>query len=163
MRALGGLSVYPYMALRGRQAAGSPDSKRTDFRAVAHESGRSETTISVDRTDSPNFLRFTVTGDWPTPEEQRQLRDALSVSGDLTARTRALIDLRELTPGGPADPVASAKEGLITRVQAYLVATSEQHHFARQCRIAAGAGRVVEIFIEERAALEWLWNAEPDF
>jgi hypothetical protein len=151
------------MALPGMQAAANPGSKRTQFLAVAHESGRSDTTISVDLSDSPNFLRFTVTGDWPTPEQQRQLRDSLSASGELTARTRALIDLRELTPGGPADPVASAKEGLISRVQAYLVATSEQHHFARQCRIAAGAGRVVEIFIEERAALEWLWNAEPDF
>ena len=163
MRALGGLSVYPYMALPGLRAAANPDSKRTDLHTVAHESGRVETSISVDLSDSPNFIRFTVTGDWPTAEEQRQLRDSLSVRGDLNARTRALIDLRELTPGGPADPVASAKEGLITRVQAYLVATSEQHHFARQCRIAAGAGRVVEIFIEERAALEWLWNAEPDF
>ncbi len=145
------------------QAAAKPVSKRTEFRTVAHESGRPDTSIGVDLSDSPNFIRFTVTGEWPAPEQQRQLRDSLSLTGDLTSRTRALIDLRELTPGGLVDPVASAKEGLITRVQAYLVATSEQHHFARQCRIAAGPGRVLEIFIEERAALEWLWNAEPDF
>ena len=145
------------------KTAATPVPKRTEFRTAAHESGRSETTIGVDLSDSPNFIRFTVTGEWPTPEQQRQLRDSLRMTGDLTAQTRALIDLRELAPSGPGDPVASAKEGLITRVQAYLVATSEQHHFARQCRIAAGPGRVLEIFIEERAALEWLWNADADY
>jgi len=151
------------MALPGMPPAANRVPKRTEFRAAAHDSGRPDTTIGVDLSDSPNFIRLTVTGEWPTPEQQRQLRDSLSLSGDLTARTRALIDLRELAPSGPGDPVAAAKEGLITRVQAYLVATSEQHHFARQCRIAAGPGRVLEIFIEERAALEWLWNAEPDY
>ena len=145
------------------QAAATPVPKRTDFLTAAHETGRSEATIGVDLSDSPNFIRFTVTGEWPTPDQQRQLHDSLRAAGELTARTRALIDLRELAPSGPVDPMAAAKEGLITRVQAYLVATSEQHHFARQCRIAAGPGRVLEIFIEERAALEWLWNAEPDY
>jgi len=136
--------------------------KRTDFLTVAL-AGRSETTIGVDLSDSPNVIRFTVAGDWPTPEQQRELRDSLSAAGEFTPATRTLIDLRALVPSGTGDPVASAKEGLITRVQAYLVATSEQHHFARQCRIAAGSGRVLEIFIEERAALEWLWNADPDY
>jgi len=151
------------MALHFTQDAPTPVPKRTEFLTVAYESGRSESTIAVDLSDSPNFIRFTVTGEWPTPEQQRQLRESLSAAGELMAATRALIDLRELVPSGTGDPVASAKEGLITRVQAYLVATSEQHHFARQCRIAAGPGRVLEIFIEERAALEWLWNADPDY
>ena len=117
----------------------------------------------MDLGDSPNFIRVALAGEWPMPEEQRHLRESLRASGELTAATRALIDLRELVPVGPGDLMASAKEGVITRVQAYLVATAEQHHFARQCRIAAGPGRVVEIFIEERAALEWLWNADADY
>ena len=133
------------------------------FLIAAQESGRPGTTIGVDLGDSPNFIRLTLTDEWPTPEDQRELRESLSAAGELTAVTRALIDLRELAPLGPGARYASAKEGVIARVQAYLVATAEQHHFARQCRIAAGPGRIVEIFIEERAALEWLWNADADF
>jgi hypothetical protein len=151
------------MAFPAMQAAANPVSKRTQFLKVAHESERSGTTIGVDVSDSPHFVRLTFDGDWPTPDQQRQLRESLSATGELTADTRALIDLRELAPLSPGAPVASAKEGVITRVQAYLVATSEQHHFARQCRIAAGPGRVLEIFIEERAALEWLWNADRGY
>jgi hypothetical protein len=151
------------MALHFTQDAATPAPKRTEFLTVAYESGRSESTIGVDLSDSPNFIRFTVTGEWPASEQQRQLRESLTAAGELTAATRALIDLRELVPLGPVDPMAAVKEGLVTRVQAYLVATYEQHHFARQCRIAAGPGRVLEIFIEERAALEWLWNADPDY
>jgi len=145
------------------KAAADRVPKRTHFLTVAQEAGRSETAIGVDLSDSPNFIRFTLTGEWPTSEQQRQLRESLSATGELTADTRALVDLRELAALGPVDPVTSAKDGLITRVQAYLVATSEQHHFARQCRIASGPGRVLEIFIEERAALEWLWNADPAY
>ena len=152
------------MALCWIQADPNPLPKGTQFPGVAQEEGLGATTIDVDRSDSPNFIRLTLTGEWPAPDEQRQLRESLGASGELTADTRALIDLRELAPpSGPFDAAASAKEGVIARVQAYLVATSDQHHFARQCRITAGPGRVVEIFIEERAALEWLWNAEPDF
>ena len=150
------------MALQAVKAA-DPVSKRTHFLTVAQEAGRSETAIGVDLSDSPNFIRFTLTGGWPTLEQQRQLRESLSATGELKAETRALIDLRELAALGPVDPVTAAKDGLITRVQAYLVATSEQHHFARQCRIASGPGRVLEIFIEERAAVEWLWNADPAY
>lgn len=150
------------MALQAIKAA-DPVSKRTRFLTVAQEAGQSETAIGVDLSDSPNFIRFTLTGGWPTLEQQRQLRESLSATGELKAETRALIDLRELASLGPVDPVTSAKGGLITRVQAYLVATAEQHHFARQCRIASGPGRVLEIFIEERAAVEWLWNADPAY
>ena len=73
------------MALPGMQAAANPVPKRTEFLTVAHESGRPDTTIGVDLSDSPNFIRFTLTGEWPTPEQQRQLRDSLSATGELTA------------------------------------------------------------------------------
>jgi len=145
------------------KTAADTASKRTRFLTVAQEAGRSEAAIGVDLSDSPNFIRFTLTGEWPTSEQQRELRESLSATGELTADTRALIDLRDLAAVGPADPVASAKDGLVTKVQAFLVATSEQHHFARRCRIASGPGRVLEIFIEERAALEWLWNADAAY
>jgi len=150
------------MALPALKVA-DPVSKRTRFLTVAQAPGRSESTIRVDLSDSPNFIRFTLIGEWPTVEQQRQVRESLNASGELTAKTRALIDLRELAAVGPVDPVTSARDGLITKVQAYLVATSEQHQFARRCRIAAGPGRVLEIFIEERAALEWLWNADAAY
>ena len=145
------------------KAAADRVSKRTHFLTVAQEPGRAEATIGVDLSDSPNFIRFKLTGEWPTAEQQRQLRESLSATGELTANTRALIDLRELAALDTVDPVASARDGLSTRIQAYLVATSEQHHFARQCRIVFGPARALEIFIEERAALEWLWNADPDY
>ena len=145
------------------KAAAAPVLKRTRFLTVAQEPGRLETAIGVDLSDSPNFIRFTLTGEWPTSEQQRQLRESLSASGELTADTRALIDLRELVVLGQVDPVVSAKDGLVTRVQAFLVATAEQHYFARRCRIASGPSRVLEIFLEERAAVEWLWNADPAY
>ena len=151
------------MGLRSIKVATHPVSKRTRFLTVAQEPGRSATTIGVDLSDSPNFIRFTLTGEWPTSEQQRQLRESLNATGELTADTRALIDLRELAAVGPVDPVTAAKDGVITKVQAYLVATAEQHQFARRCRIASGPGRVLEIFIEERAALEWLWNADSAY
>jgi hypothetical protein len=43
------------------------------------------------------------------------------------------------------------------------VATFEQHQLARQIRQAAPSGTTIEIFLDEKEALQWLWNSDPDW
>ena len=76
--------------------------------------------IDVDTSDAPRFLRFTLIGTWPSLEEQRDLRLRLVHALQLTAGTRALIDLRavENTPSyheANAIVAAAARDGGLRR------------------------------------------------
>lgn len=119
--------------------------------------------LDVDLTESPQFIRFTLSGEWPILKAQREaIPETLVANGKMTRATRALIDLRQIE-SGVADAPGSARHTLIARVQAFLVATFEQHQLARQIRNTAPAGTTIEIFLDEKEALQWLWNADPDW
>ena len=119
--------------------------------------------LDVDLTESPRFIRFTLSGEWPILKAQREaIPETLVANGKMTRATRALIDLRQIESGA-ADTHAPARHTLIARVQAFLVATFEQHQLARQIRNAAPGGTTIEIFLDEKEALQWLWNSDPDW
>jgi hypothetical protein len=119
--------------------------------------------LDVDLTESPRFIRFTLSGEWPILKAQRvAIPEALVANGKMTRATRALIDLRQIESAAAETPVP-ARHTLIARVQAFLVATLEQHQLARQIRNAAPGGTTIEIFLDEKEALQWLWNADPDW
>ena len=124
---------------------------------------RSGPGLDVDLTESPRFIRFTLSGEWPVLNAQREeIRETLIANGKLTTATRLLIDLRQVE-SGTAETIVSSRRPLIARVQAFLVATLEQHQLARQIRNAAPGGPTIEIFLDEKEALQWLWNADPDW
>jgi hypothetical protein len=121
--------------------------------------------IAIDTSEAPSFIRFTLSGAWPTHEQQRELRLQLIGAGQLTAQTRAMIDLRdvvELPAYAEANSIlaAAAKDGALPRLRAYLVGSAVQYGLARQFKSAAGPAAQIGIFTNEHEALEWLWNTD---
>jgi len=124
--------------------------------------------LSADTSDSPRFLRITVTGEWPSFEERAAFRRVLKTDGLLKPDTRTLIDLRGLTTlpaHGDVDAIVSEarSDGGLKRLHAYIVASVDQIVLARMLKPSAGVGTVVEIFKDAQEAETWLWNAEPDW
>jgi hypothetical protein len=115
------------------------------------------TGIDVDTSDAPRFVRITL-GQWPSLERQRAIRDRLVLAGRLTPESRLLCDLRHLTAIDDGASLAALTDGPIARVQAYLVSSVDQHQLARRYKHSV-RGSMVEIFLDEREALLWLWNA----
>ena len=121
--------------------------------------------IAIDTSDAPSFIRFTLSGAWPTHEQQRELRLQLIDAGQLTPHTRAMIDLRDVIElPAYTEPnsilAAAAKGGALPRLRAYLVGSAVQYGLARQFKFAAGPAAQIGIFTNEQEALEWLWNTD---
>ena len=133
-----------------------------DSEAGPAAAAESKVPIDVDSSDAPSFLRITISGEWPSVDDQRVVRDELLSGGRLTPASKVLVDLRGVT--GAAEPAgfAGLKDGPVSRVQAYLVASAIQQQIARRFKQGAKS-TLVEIFTDEKDALEWLWNAEADY
>ena len=135
-----------------------PDNSEAGLTAAAE----SKVPIDVDSSDAPSFLRITISGEWPSVDAQRVVRDELLSGGRLTPASKVLVDLRGVTGALETANFAGLKDGPVARVQAYLVASATQQQMARRFKQAA-KGTLVEIFTDEKDALEWLWNAEADY
>jgi hypothetical protein len=119
--------------------------------------------IDVDTSEAPSFIRITLRGEWPTLEEQRDARQEMMKSGDLTAETRALIDFRQLaSTAGYSDVesiIASAmKDGGWPLFRAYVVGSAVQFGLVRQMKALAPSTVELEIFTSEEEAHVWLWR-----
>ncbi|HEX6163664.1 MAG TPA: hypothetical protein VFZ31_09880 [Vicinamibacterales bacterium] len=124
--------------------------------------------LSADTSDAPRFIRITVTGEWPSFDERQTFRRQLITDRHIQPDTRALIDLRGLTTlpaHGDVDAIVAAarRDGGLTRLHAYVVATVDQIVLARMLKQSAGPGTIVEIFKDPQEAETWIWNAEPDW
>src|SRR6188508_2634702 len=107
--------------------------------------------IDVDTSEAPSFIRITLRGEWPTIEEQGQVRRQLIENGQLTAETRALIDLRDVaTTAGYSDVeqmiAAAMKAGGLPLCRAYLVGSAVQFGLVRQMKALAPSPVELEIF-----------------
>ncbi len=121
--------------------------------------------IAVDDTQAPAFLRWTVTGTWPSIDELGKVRARLIAGGQLTAETRALIDVRnvESVPDYhevPAMIQAALKAGGLPLHRAYVVASAVQFGLVRQMQALSPSEIKVEIFFSESEAIAWL-NPNP--
>jgi hypothetical protein len=117
--------------------------------------------IAIDTSEAPTFLRLTVAGCWPRSEDHRSLRARLQAAGQLTPHTRAVIDLRSVEDSPDTQAViATARDGFLPFMRAYLVGSAIQYSIARQFKAIAGAPAQIGIFTDEREALLWLWNAD---
>jgi hypothetical protein len=119
--------------------------------------------IDVDTSEAPSFIRINLRGEWPTIEEQGRVRHQLIESGQLTADTRALIDLRNVaTTAGYSDVehmiAAATKAGGLPLFRAYLVGSAVQFGLVRQMKALAPSPVELEIFTDEREAHIWLWR-----
>jgi hypothetical protein len=119
--------------------------------------------MSVDVQQAPRFIRYTVTGEWPTIAEHREIRRGLIAQGLLTTATRGLFDIR-MAASTPSytevgDIVTAAKdEGSLPLLRAYLVGTAVQHGLVRQMQALAPPSVVLDVFTDEREAMAWLWR-----
>ena len=123
--------------------------------------------LHADTTEAPAFVRISIAGEWPSSEERACFRKDLVQSGSLTAETRLLVDLRDLTSipaHGDVDAIVaeSRRHGGFTRLIAYVAQSVDQIVLARTLK-QFSVGASVEIFKDERTATEWLWNAHPDY
>lgn len=122
--------------------------------------------IVVDTSEAPSFIRITLHGDWPTIDEQREVRQRLLAAGQLTETTRALIDFRQLASTVPYTEVekiiaAAVKDGAMPFHRAYLVGSAVQYGLVRQMKAVSPRSLVtLEIFTDEQEAMMWLWNNE---
>ena len=123
--------------------------------------------LHADTTEAPAFLKIAIEGNWPSTDERSTFREHLIESGLLRPETRLLVDLRGLTSlpahGDVGAIVADSRRGGgLTRLFAYVVQSADQIVLARTLKQFA-QGSIVEIFNDERAATEWLWNAHDDY
>lgn len=117
--------------------------------------------MSCDVQGAPQFIRYAVTGEWPTIDEHRALRQALIEQGHLTRETRALFDIRmsATTPDyGEVRTMISAAmtQGGLPLRRAYLVGTAVQVGLVRQMQSLAPPSIAVEVFTTEAEAIAWL-------
>jgi hypothetical protein len=108
------------------------------------------------------YLRVTITGPWPSPMEQAQLRADLMRRGIVGPRTVVLVDMRGVTtPPTPEEvrnavATAVAQEAAPIR-RAFLVETQAQHDAARAMQeLGAFEGAPIRVFKDEAAAIRWL-------
>ena len=123
--------------------------------------GHRPVTVLVD--EAPDFLRFNLTGAWPSVEEQCRLRQRLLANGQLTSATRALYDLRDLTrmpslSDIEANVALARSTGGWPAKRAYLVKHGVQYRVARQMQTLEFPGVDVQLFTDEDLAIEWLWT-----
>src|SRR5262245_47626489 len=82
--------------------------------------------IEIDASEAPTFIRITLHGEWPTLDEQREARLRMINTGQLTDKTRALIDFRQLSSTAPYSEVeqmirSAMKDGGWPLFRAYVV------------------------------------------
>ena len=121
--------------------------------------------IVVDASEAPAFIRITLRGEWPTLDEQRDVRLRLMNAGQLTDKTRALIDFRDLSSTAQYSDVeriiqAAMKDGGWPLYRAYVVGSAVQFGLVRQMKSLAPATVELEIFTNEEEAHVWLWRNE---
>ena len=121
--------------------------------------------IEVDASEAPGFIRFTLRGEWPTLDEQRDVRMRLMNAGQLTGKTRALIDFRALSSTAQYSDVerivqSAMKDGGWPLHRAYVVGSAVQFGLVRQMKSLAPATVELEIFTNEEEAHVWLWRNE---
>jgi hypothetical protein len=119
--------------------------------------------IDLDTTEAPSFIRLTLRGQWPTLEEQRDLRERMMASGQLTAETRALIDFRALATTANYSEVetiigAAMQSGGWPLFRAYVVGSAVQFGLVRQMKALALPHVELEVFTDEQEAQIWLWR-----
>jgi hypothetical protein len=117
--------------------------------------------IDVDTSEAPHFVRWTITGAWPSIAEMRTVREQLAAASQLTPATRGLFDIRNVENIPSYTEVtsmveAAMKSGGLPLVRAYLVASAEQFGIVRQMKSLAPPAIQVEIFFNEPEARAWL-------
>jgi len=119
----------------------------------------------VDSNEAPAFLRFTISGAWPSIEDQQALRQGLIDRGLLTSESRALIDIRDITALPSAADLRSGVEaarlqGGAPSRRAYLVLRGVQFGLIRMMQVIA-EDPAAEVFTTEEEALRWLHSDDP--
>lgn len=117
--------------------------------------------IDVETSDAPHFVRWTITGHWPSIADVRKVREQLIADAHLTADTRGLFDIRNVESIPSYSEVSSMieaamKSGGLPLFRAYVVGSAEQFGIVRQMKALAPPGIHVEIFFNEPEALMWL-------
>lgn len=121
--------------------------------------------IEIDTSEAPTFIRITLHGEWPSLDEQRDARLRLMNTGQLTEKTRALIDFRQLSTTAQYSEVdkivrAAMKDGGWPLYRAYVVGSAVQFGLVRQMKTLAPPTVEIEIFTNEDEAHVWLWRNE---
>jgi hypothetical protein len=117
--------------------------------------------IQVERHFAPGLLMYRYVGAPPSPEEQADLRRELIARGQLTAETRAVMDLRALD-GLPSDEEMARTIKLAMenhawpRRRAYVVLPWMHLRLLQAIEAQAGAAITMAAFMDERAAVEWV-------
>jgi hypothetical protein len=115
--------------------------------------------VSCDTSDAPTFVRFTLEGDCASAEELINLRRALIRTGQFTAKSCVLLDLRGANtfPDVQALLAAFQADGVWPICRAFVVNNAVQYQIAQQLQSALGAQTTInQIFHDETVAMEWL-------
>lgn len=140
-------------------ATGMSLANRSELLCAPVSNGRAIVPIDVDTTRAPGILIFTIRDEWPPLDDLLEMRARLVTAGHLTAETRALVDVRHVTPASCGKTTQGLHCGMpddLPLVRGYLVASVEQFGFAQQLQAVAPPGPRVEIFTDEGNALRWL-------
>lgn len=116
--------------------------------------------LTVDTSYAPQLLIYRLT-EWPSPEEQNQVRARLLVDGLLDEYSCVLVDLRSVRDLPKED---NTKRAIPTSVErrrplrtAYVIATADQSAFLDRLQHLAPPYRTIQAFFAERAGMMWLF------
>lgn len=118
--------------------------------------------ISIVTQEAPAFLMVTMSGKWPTVQEQKGLRRQLVERGHLAPETRTLVDIRTVDPLPRFEDVDAAMvaaehdEGTLPKRIAFLVRPGAHFGVGRMLQSLAPPGVAMELFEDEAAARDWL-------
>ncbi|MGE0866342.1 MAG: hypothetical protein AB7P34_20780 [Vicinamibacterales bacterium] len=118
--------------------------------------------VTVVTDEAPALLSFRLSGAWPTVAEQRELRRQLHEHGQLTRKTRVMIDTRAATSLPTFDEADAAMlaagqhvSALPNRV-ALVIRPGALFGIGRMLQSLAPIGLELELFDDEAAARDWL-------
>lgn len=121
--------------------------------------------IQVERHFAPRLLLYRFVGVPPSPEHQADLRRELIARGQLTADTRAVMDLRGLTELPTDEEMArtiklAMEDDAWPRRRAYVVLPWMHLRLMQAIETQAAGAVTMAAFMDERAAVEWVEGLE---
>lgn len=118
--------------------------------------------VRVVTTEAPALLTVTLSGVWPSVQEQRAVRRPLIEQGTLSRESKAIVDITGVTGLPRFNEVEAAMMAAETDVAmlpkriALVVRPGANFGIGRMLQSMAPSGLAIELFTDEASARDWL-------
>jgi hypothetical protein len=138
-----------------------------DMAASGHDHGanlppEAAMPFRVVSTEAPALLTITLSGDWPSVQEQREARRPLIEQGKMSRESKAIVNITGVTGLPRFNEVEAAMMAAETDVAmlpkriALVVQPGANFGVGRMLQSMAPADLAIELFTDEASARDWL-------